>query len=72
MTKTQLTVATLGFVASGILGAMVGGGIVAARPAFDYESCQVIVAKGDLATNPGVPDNWKEMVTTPGGNWCIR
>lgn len=56
-----------------ILGGVAGGNIIAnQKPAFDYESCKAIIAKGGEAANPGVPENWKAMVTTPGGNWCIR
>jgi hypothetical protein len=44
---------------------------VSQSEAFDYEGCRSIVAKGSLS-NPGVPDDWKEIETTPGGNWCVR
>jgi hypothetical protein len=71
------SILSMALVSAAILGGIVGAGIAPARAAyaksqFDYESCQAIVAKGDLGTNPGVPDHWREMVTTPGGNWCIR
>jgi hypothetical protein len=62
-------------VSSAVLGAIAGGGIVqhrqASAPVFDYEACRSIVAKGSLS-NPGVPDDWKSIETTPGGNWCVR
>jgi hypothetical protein len=39
---------------------------------FDYDACDHIVAKGNLDTAPLPADHeWKEIITTPGGNWCV-
>lgn len=65
-------------VASAVLGGIVGGGIQANRDvaaakrinafeSFDYDQCNWIVA--DLKR---IPDNWKELTPTPGGNWCVH
>lgn len=71
------SILSMALISAAILGGVVGGNIQSAQAAyarsqFDYESCQAIVAKGDLGTNPGVPEHWRELSTTPGGNWCVR
>lgn len=39
---------------------------------FNYTACDTIVAKGNLPTAPIPADyEWKELLSTPGGNWCV-
>ena len=82
MRYSNLTL-TVAMLSSAFIGSLAGGSIAtrhqdtpdmavsSSQASFDYEACRSIVAKGSLS-NPGVPDDWKVIEETPGGNWCVR